>query len=224
MPYRLPDDLSYCRVDEHIVFLDTRRDRYFRLSTKLERAFLAYIDGGHDPEIDADDLIARNILVADPAFAMIAPATVERPTRSAVEGVPHTDRLRYAALSEILVIVCGTRLKLATRNLSDILTELTVYRDSRISKPSTPTENDIERLSDAASAFWRARLYVPIKPLCLLDSLSMVKFLAKRHLFANIVFGVTSDPFTAHSWVQYFDFVLSDTLGHATAHTPIRVV
>lgn len=52
----------------------------------------------------------------------------------------------------------------------------------------------------------------------------MIIFLARRRLHASIVFGVTGDPFGAHCWVQTSDLVLSDTLGNATGHTPIRVV
>lgn len=77
---------------------------------------------------------------------------------------------------------------------------------------------------EAAAAFLSARLYVPIDMCCLLDSIAMIKFLAKRELHADLVFGVTGDPFSAHCWAQYGTTVLNDALGHALALTPIKVI
>ena len=60
--------------------------------------------------------------------------------------------------------------------------------------------------------------------MCLLDSIALVRFLARRGLYAQLVFGVTDDPFSAHCWVQAGDLVLNDTVGDVSAHTPIRVI
>ena len=73
----------------------------------------------------------------------------------------------------------------------------------------------------AAETFRRARLYVPIETCCLLDSLSLIDFLSRRRLPARLVFGVTSDPFAAHCWVQAGEWVLNDLVGNVIAHTPI---
>jgi integrase len=225
MSYKLHDNVSFCRVDDHLVFLDTRKDRYFRLSSAMERAFLAYTEGNSDPEVDLGILIERDILTAAPGTATRVPAlTVECPVRSAVEQASRAKQIRIVILLDVLAIVCSIRLQLAARNLDSILTTLAAYRRDRTPQPSRIlTEPEVERLLDAAARFWHARVYVPIEPRCLLDSLAMVKFLAKRGLYANIIFGVTSDPFAAHAWVQAGDLVLSDTVGHAAAHTPIRV-
>jgi hypothetical protein len=52
----------------------------------------------------------------------------------------------------------------------------------------------------------------------------MVKFLAKRRLYSNLVMGVACDPFSAHAWVQYGALVLNDSVGNAQAYVPIRVI
>ncbi|WP_434213483.1 lasso peptide biosynthesis B2 protein [[Pseudomonas] boreopolis] len=57
-----------------------------------------------------------------------------------------------------------------------------------------------------------------------MDSLSLLRFLSRRELPANIVFGVTLAPFAAHCWVQAGDIVLNETLSDANAHTPIRMI
>ncbi len=225
MPYRLHDDLSFCQVDEHLVFLDTRNDRYFRLSSRLERAFLAYIDGGEDVEIDAGALIERGILTTSTTRSSKLAVHVALPVRSAMEQAYRADRISIITLLDVFVTVGLTRLQLARHGLRRILAALIAYRGNRAPPPTKLlTEREAQRLSHTASMFWRARVYVPIEPRCLLDSLAMVKFLAKRRLHANIIFGVSGDPFAAHAWVQVADLVLNDTVGNATAHTPIRVV
>jgi hypothetical protein len=49
-------------------------------------------------------------------------------------------------------------------------------------------------------------------------------FLARRGLYANLVFAVTTDPFAAHCWAQVDDLVLNDSVGNAQSYTPIRIV
>lgn len=226
MTYRLQDNVSFCRVDDHLVFLDMRHDRYFRLSATMERAFLACIENRRELGSPPRVLIDRNIITDAPQVSpRVFTETIARPTRSALERTLRSKRLSIAMLLEVLTIIPSIRLQLATRNLSKILTTLTAYRRDRAARqPDVITEAQEEHLSKIATAFWRARVYVPIKPRCLLDSLAMTKLLAKRGTHARIVFGVTSDPFAAHAWVQVGDLVLTDTVGHATSHTPIRVV
>lgn len=65
---------------------------------------------------------------------------------------------------------------------------------------------------------------MPVETRCLLDSIAIVKFLARRHFHANIVIGVTGDPFSAHCWAQIHDMVLNDTIGNVRSFTPIRVI
>lgn len=225
MPYRLHDEVSFCEIDGRLIFLDVRSDKYFRLSPVLERILLACLDDEASSGVDAEPLIARNILTAIPATAEIAQASrIDPPRHSATERADLTHSLSAAATLDVFAAVYTTRLLLATRNLMAILTNLAEYRRSRAMPPSRClNETDVRQLVRAAGAFRQARVYVPIAPRCLLDSLAMVRFLAGRGLYANAVFGVTSAPFAAHAWVQVRDLVLNDTVGNAVAHTPIRV-
>jgi hypothetical protein len=140
-----------------------------------------------------------------------------------MEEAIHTKRTSIGEVMDTLTIVCSTRLQLKTRNLKQVLGKLASLRGRRTYRPSTSRHGESQVL-DTAAAFRRARLYVPIDTCCLLDSIAMVKFLAKRGLRADLVFGVTATPFSAHCWAQYGAVVLNDALGHALAHTPIRVI
>ena len=75
-----------------------------------------------------------------------------------------------------------------------------------------------------AAQFNRARRVVPIDTVCLLDSLALLNFLARRGLFARLVMGVKLNPFAAHCWVQHQDIILNDAFDRAGAFTPILVV
>ena len=74
------------------------------------------------------------------------------------------------------------------------------------------------------SRFQRARSFVPIKPICLQDSLALREWLARRGAGAALVLGVRLDPFAAHSWIQLGDMVLNDSADRVSAYTPILAV
>jgi hypothetical protein len=122
-----------------------------------------------------------------------------------------------------MAIVWSTRHQLKTRTLKTTLDETIAYRDRKIGVGATPAVAE-DKLLQATREFIRARRYVPIEPICLLDSLSLLRFLSRRKLLASIVFGVTPEPFTAHCWVQAGGMVLNETLFDSHTYTPIRVV
>lgn len=218
--YRLNDDLSFCRIDGRPIFLDTRDDRYFRLSSTLERMFNAHAEGAELPPEDLAHLIECNILT-DAPFASSMRASMPIASRSAVElsspPAPHG----IGAVAELFAIVCWMQLQLKTRRLKTILDDATARRRRKCALDGDATE---QRLVNEAHIFLKARKFVPIETRCLVDSLSMVTFLARRNLHASIVFGVTSYPFTAHCWVQAGELILNDAIGNTRAYTPIRVI
>lgn len=223
MPYRLNDDLSFCRIAGTPIFLDIQNDRYFKLSSALENAFLAYLEAGENSNVGVDALVERNILTsAPPTKSGVHAEAIAGPARSALEPMPPPPRLGIASLLDVFVIVCSTRVQLKTRTLGVLLSALATYRSKRVPEASRTSINGSLRASSAI--FRRARRYVPVETCCLLDSVSLVKFLAKRGMRANLIFGVMGDPFSAHCWVQAGELVLNDTIGNVYSHTPIRVV
>ncbi|OOG50926.1 hypothetical protein B0E50_01665 [Rhodanobacter sp. C01] len=221
---RLHRDLSYCRVDDYLVFLDIQNDRYFRLTGCLASALVAYLDDGDAPSSSVRKLIERKILVRGPVDSDCASLPLTKtPTHSAMEESVRTRRATLSELLDTLVIVCSTHRQLKTRSLKQTLGNLSSLREKRTSQTSMSRPSEVRAL-EVAAAFRSARLYVPIDMCCLLDSIAMIKFLAKRAVHADLVFGVTGDPFSAHCWAQYGTAVLNDALGHALALTPIKVI
>lgn len=223
MSHELREHVSYCLVGDHPVFLDLQEDRYFRLSVTLERAFAACA-GGEGTLAEFQILIDHGILIeASEGTGNISPAAMPRPERSALEMRFPPARLSIKALIEVTATTYLTHRTLRTRPLRQILEEVVAYRQRRAALPGR-SGNKETRLLDAAAAFRQARLYVPIAPTCLLDSIALVMYLARRGVHANITIGVNSNPFSAHAWVQSGSLVLNETVGESIGHVPIRVV
>ena len=221
MHYKLPPNLSYCMVDGHPIFLDTDEDRYFRLSGSLAEAFRAYVAPGSVAGSSMGMLVDHAILV--PASGPENRCNeMPSPARSAIELATSSGTARIASLLQVFHIVWRTRRDLATRALKDVLHDIVRHREER--RHAEQRGDSEASVLEAASCFNRARLYVPIDTCCLLDSLALTTYLADRGATANIVFGVTDPPFSAHCWVQAGDVVLNDTVGNTMAYTPIRTI
>lgn len=222
--YVVRDDLSFCRVDEHFVFLDIGSDRYFRLPHSMEKALASHLEGNQVSDPDITRLIEQRILVEQRGAATDNRRTIQPAARSAMEAPLPVQGLRFIEVLEVFAIVLRTRLELKLCTLRHVLDGLCA--DSPVqTAQAAPLPASLEhRLSNAAAIYRRARLYIPIDMRCLLDSVAMAKFLRKRQLYAHVVFGVALDPFSAHCWVQLDNCVLNDTVGNVSSHTPIRVV
>lgn len=223
MRYRLRDNLSHCVVGEHAVFLDVEADRYFTLPDHLQRAFLAFASDRHHAAA-SPALLASGLLVAA-GPGEIPAVRLESPTRSARE-MPATDAARnLLVIPELLATTWRCRRQLRRRSLRSVLDSAARYRDLRcVPRTGAAARASEQYLLRTARAFLQARRYVPVTPCCLPDSLACLRFLARRGLYSNIVFGVTYDPFSAHCWVQAGDIALNETVGMAMAHTIIRVL
>ncbi|MBB3812652.1 hypothetical protein FHY13_000958 [Xanthomonas arboricola] len=221
--YTLRDDLAFCRIGERLVFLDVGNDRYFRLPETLEHSLLTYLAQDPVSDLEINDLVERGLLVersqatAGPQLPVIPVA------RSAMEMPVPARRPQLLEKLEVLVLVLSTRLALKRNPLGRVLGSLSAAAQGRGMQQRSAAGLE-QRLIDTASVFRRARVWVPVEMRCLLDSVALARFLRRRQLDAQVVFGVALDPFSAHCWVQTGDLVLNDTVGNVHAHTPIRVV
>ena len=227
MPCALRNGLSFCEVDGQLIFLDVDNDRYFQLSEPLRHSFLCYMARKDACATHAACLIEHGILVESSADSDHGQDPIfEHPSNSAIELTRSRTGASFDLLLEVFAIVCWTKLQLKTKGLKSILLSLNRVREESTQR-NAPAENDptgISGLLKAASVFREARIFVPVETRCLLDSIAIVKFLARRHFHANIVIGVTGDPFSAHCWAQIHDMVLNDTVGNVRSFTPIRVI
>lgn len=219
--YRLNDDLSFCRIDGRLIFLDTTGDRYFRLSGTLANALEDHIAGLEVSSESISHLVERKILTDTRSSTNSTAATPIIASRSALELLSTPEADGIGAIAETLAVLFRTKHQLRTRRLWKVLEDAISRRPPESRQDWELTER---RLLSQAHSFLNARRFIPIENNCLLDSISMIMFLAKRGLHANMVFGVTDDPFSAHCWLQYHDLILNDALGNVRAYTVIRVL
>lgn len=225
MSLHLREDLSYCQVDGNLVFLDVGNDRYFRLPAAAEQRFLAY-QRGDCTDFDAAKLVEAGLLINSEVPASQTPSTpIARARRSAIEQGQVAQQATLLELLDAVRNVALSQLELKTRRLAHVLSTLKADRQRRASPIRYPRDKDTDgKFIDATAAFLCARPYAPIETCCLVDSISLIRFLARRGLSAHLVFAVTGAPFSAHCWAQVGDLVLNETVGNTHAHTPIRVV
>lgn len=221
----LNDDISFCELDGRLFFLDIQRDSYFQLSATLERSFLSYLAAPDGAGVDVSVFARHNLLLQAPQTSLEGSRAAIDPARKSVpETSCRNGRVHARLVWDVFTIVATMHRQLKTRRLKPILVGLEKYRRERSSLISVDEPETRRRVAEAAAVFNRVRPYVPIEMCCLIDSLSMVRFLAKRGLHARLVMGVACDPFSAHAWVQHGPLVLNDSVGNAQAHVPIRVI
>ncbi|MCD9125783.1 lasso peptide biosynthesis B2 protein [Luteimonas fraxinea] len=225
MPYRIANAVSYCEIDGQLIFLDLESDRYFRLSEALEIRFRAFVQTGETSPNALAELATHRVLV-DAQDGELLPRSfaLATPHHSAIEREDSSARTALLAVPEVAAVVAYFRSQLRSQRvpLLRLIARASAYRQRHTGhRRGLCSETDLLR---AVEAFTRARLLVPIEPRCLLDSLSLLRFLARRGLYAHLIFGVSMDPFAAHCWLQTDDLVLNDSVGNVMAHTPIRTV
>jgi len=59
--------------------------------------------------------------------------------------------------------------------------------------------DDVRRAHDR---FEKIRAWVPVRYVCLFNSLALMRYLTWRNVGAELVFGVRAMPFAAHCWVE----------------------
>lgn len=170
-------------------------------------------------------LLDQKILVpAKPGCRDDLAPRIAPPLRSVHEMPACESGSALLAVPEVMATTWRCRRHIRRGPLKGVIRETVTYR-SRLCRTATAAGGLHERrIVQAATLFHRARLYAPIGTRCLMDSIALCRFLARRHLHAEIILGVTNDPFAAHCWVQAGDMVLNDTVGNAMAHTVIRVI
>jgi len=220
--YVLRREISCCRIGDEVVFLDIIRDRYFRLPSDLERAFLRFMDGEQLEPRSLEALVQRGVLLPCSAGGQRVWAKAPTPLRSAMEMPSPPVRVDLPTGADVLLTTLRARWDLRTKPLGAILSELGPIAENPATAPRHGA--DAPYLFDCAAQFRRTRLYAPVAMRCLIDSIAMTRFLRRRRLAAQIVFGVALNPFSAHCWVQSGDVVLNDSIGNVNAHTVIRVV
>ena len=232
--YRLADHVRACRIDQQVILLDLIRSKYLGIGREQQLGLSqAIADWPATPEpmstpsprvgLDAllKPLVDQQMLVrADtsprPSTSLAAPAKSLDVSQAGRPSLKTRDFVGLAWAASI----AGIWLK--RRNLADIA--VSVHR-LRPNTTSGNASNSADQLGRAVASYLRLRPFLfTAHDRCLHDSLTLVRFLARKHIYATWVIGVRTRPFAAHSWVQAGDLVINDVHEHVRRFTPILIV
>ena len=228
-PYRLANHARVCVVREGAVFLDLRQDAYLGIDATQARALAPLIEGWpirdhaspDDASEFADGLRVRGLLVR--ASRRPGVATLATP---AVLPAPREELIAWDEMSPRHITLMHVLTFLRVYVLARL--QLRFLKLERIVHAHQPTgterDFDFERARLLTSAYQYIRTWVfARKGKCMLDSLTMLKFLAHYGVRPAWVIGVQVRPFSAHSWLQYRHWVLNGTPAFVRAYAPILV-
>lgn len=216
MSWKLAPGVGFCTVGPDMIFLDLRRDRYL-LMTDARRAAFDRLLAGKPNDSDAMTLLVDTGLFvrSDFGFRIEAPA-IDVPTDDLSR--PDSERSGLRSLFGAWCALAWAARALKPDRLPSTIEQL--LRDKRLLDRSGH-ESELRALG---TTFARSRTFVPIAPRCLVDSLALYRMALRRSLAPTLVFGVRTNPFAAHCWLQSGAYVLTGTAEEARNYQPILVV
>jgi hypothetical protein len=220
---RLTDGVHVCKTAGTFVILDLTKDRYLALAPPEAEALRA-VFASPASHADAPDplrpLFDRGVLTRSPSHGRPLEVLARpRPALSLLDGLdPAAGRPTVRRLWGVLTAVGAARRRLRRRPIGETVEQV------RARRPVAKGEVDRAALSEETAAFHRLRPLHPADRRCLLDSLALLTYLARRGLHPRWTFGVRLDPWKAHCWVEHDGMVLNDTLEEVAQFTPILTV
>jgi Transglutaminase-like superfamily len=226
-----------CVAGKQVVLLDLERDRY--LAVAHPHPIARWVRGwplpqsgpvaaAHDGEPAPENgllakMISQGLLVADPALGKEAvPVIADEPKVALVEDDLHVRRrvgVRY--VWSFCAAYATAQWSLKHRPIKEVVQAV------HLRKKRAPGASglDIATSRELVTAFIHLRpFFYTVRNACLLDSLTLIHFLAAYGVFPTWVFGVKTDPFHAHCWLQQGDFVFNDSPHFIKVFSPILVV
>jgi hypothetical protein len=240
--YFLSQHVHVCVAGRQVVLLDLERDKYLALAQehpmgRWVRGWpLPPLANGAPHSMAADPavsnpgpdnallarMISQGLLVTDPAIGKeAAPVVADEPTVAVVEyDLKVQPRTTVGHLWRLFTAFAAAQWSLKHRPIKEVVRAVGQRR-----RRAGSTAVDIDEVRPLVAAFVHLRpLFYTAREACLLDSLTLINFLAGYGVFPQWIFGVKTDPFYAHCWVQQSDFAFNDTPDHLKSYSPILVV
>ena len=237
-PYLLAPHVYPCVSGQHVILMDLERDKYVAIVPAHRLAAwvrgwpvgsMHAADSPHDADADSralvSQMLAHGMLVSDPHVGKPAvPVSAARAAHSLLEfDLDARPRAGGALLWRFGRSYLQAQFSLKLRPIQAIVETIRNRKTARAARGLR--DADAVRLRVLISAFTRLRpLFYTLRSACLLDSLTMVHFLGAEGIHPDWVFGVKTEPFDAHCWVQLGEAVLNDAPDRVRQYSPILVV
>jgi hypothetical protein len=241
--YRIPSHVHVCVTSDGSVLLDLKRDKYFGLNredTELLGAAVrdwprpSHIRWSDEQSLRQDaervcrSMVEEGLLVRDET-----PAPKPR-----AEAGTHVDmRAPFVSVGDELEVQADIRPRHVARfavanawaaySLRRRPLDLTVaaVRSRKEKCLRSGARWDLLRIAALIDIFRHLRPYVfSAEGRCLLHALTLVEFLSSHGVYPEWVIGVATQPWGAHSWVQWGNYLLDTNPEKVCRYTPILVV
>jgi hypothetical protein len=236
--YFLSPHVHACVAGKQVVLLDLARDKYLAVAHahpvgRWVRGWPA-LPPNPDAATPGDDvpapenallakMISQGLLVTDPAVGKEAsPAAADEARVPLVEyDIRVRPRTSPGHLWNFFLAYAEAKWSLKRCPIGEVV-QAARLRKRRVS-PADPV--DIATVRSLVTAFVQLRpLFYTARDACLFDSLTLTHFLARYGVFPTWVFGVKTEPFYSHCWIQQGHFVFNDTPDYIRGFSPILVV
>ncbi|MEP7242258.1 MAG: lasso peptide biosynthesis B2 protein [Gammaproteobacteria bacterium] len=234
-PYHLAPRVYVCAAEEGAILLNLQNDAYTGLEGIQSRALSLVVEDwpshADDRDISIDDaralaevLVQQGLLADSNGPAETRPPLVLATVES--ELIPWEEmEARHAGVFTVLWFVMSlltVLFVLRFRAFPDVVDRLRMRKQSAVKAGKA---FDLDTARNLVSAFYHIRaFFYGQKGRCLLDSLTLMEFLAHYGSYPTWVIGVQINPFGSHNWVQYEAYVLNGTPAYVRSYTPILAV
>ncbi|MHB1542302.1 MAG: lasso peptide biosynthesis B2 protein [Steroidobacteraceae bacterium] len=225
-PYWLAAHVYFGLCARHAVLMDLQHDRYH--AVQPAEALAGWVHGWPLPgERTAPAppivrrLLAQGLLVRDARRGRMAVAVSARePTRTLLEfDFANRPTAGARAAADLARAWAAARLWLALFSMQTVLGRVGARGAAR---GACRGAWDWDRAHELVMRFVHLRpLFYTAREACLLDSLTLLNFLALHDVYPQWVFGVRTAPFHAHCWVQQEDVLYNDMPERVRQYTPI---
>jgi hypothetical protein len=233
--YFLGADVHLCKTDFHWILLDLARDRYLAIHNRDFEPFGPHLHGWQQCATPAAQSASDSEPTPQLAVQLLSEGLVTPDGKSgkvfaAIDVKAPGEALDRAIHSPFPSLIRGPTFFLASIKADHLLRRshiADIVRSVRARKQGPRQLGrgfDIVKASRLIRQFNVLRPFYPRDYLCLFESLALIEFLALHRLFPDWVFGVTSDPFMAHCWVQDGDRLLNESVERASAYVPIMTI
>jgi hypothetical protein len=247
--YFLAPHVHLCVAGKQVVLLDLERDKYLALARShsigkwvmgwpaLETVEQRAV--GHDtwttpvatvaapgPEDQRvlGKMAALGMLVTDPVLGKVAvPVVIDGAKVALVEPeLLNRPDATWGHFWSLFRAYLAAKWSLKSRPIKEVV-EAVRARKAHAAAPGKTL--DVSRVRTLVAAFLLLRpILYTAQNACLLDSLTLVRFLALYGVFPDWVFGVKTEPFHAHCWVQQGGHVFNDSPDFVGEFAPILVL
>jgi hypothetical protein len=167
-------------------------------------------------------LIRSGIVVPADSGAQYDERTIASTAKEALLDSFASHRRPEAFARHVAAVCLSTtyaHVMLKYRSFNTLLRHLRSRKSSQASSSVQPPIAQVQKL--VAIFVWLRPFVYAEANACLFDSVALADFLYRHQIFPEILIGVRTQPFAAHSWVQHHGFVLNSIPDDLTSYTPI---